>query len=1387
MAAEGSPYNDSRHQAIPLQDLSRSPDQSLEVDDGRRHRNSRSRNILGGRRSFTGRVNTAYERVDEGSPPARGGQHGVPHITTPRNAHQPYPYDDGEVSPVDAGGFATAMSSVGLSFEPSFEPTSESPGPSRPAPGRRRSTLNAPNGTDDLPALSMTPTPMLNEPDTDNYFSPQDNDQTPLTDPRYLAPISGSSQPQTQSASHSRMGSRLGDDLNVESGRGARPPSTLSSWSSAPPTAGSTLSRAGTIIRQASQRIVNLSNEPDAIESHIRRRRSTSQGEGRMEAPPALPAMHDYAHDDRSSLPVPVEKVRPMITSMEETESQLLHRNPLRGKSLGIFGPESPLRLFLCEVLVHPATEPVILILIVIQTIVLAIDSATNVQYRQKSQDWKASWANFVLLALFGIYTLEIAMRIIVSGFVKNAEEYSTNDLDLPVVVAIKNRIRSFFTPQRRPSATNLTNAAAPGPSILRSFTNGPVHVDQPGHSRQAQRLRLARRAFLRHGFNRLDFLAVISFWISFFLAVFWIAPYHHIYVFKMLSCLRILRLLGLTSGTSVRTSVAPLICAYADNRQVILRSLKKAAPLLVNVAFLIGFFWLLFAIIGVQSFKASFRRTCIWTDSTESVKVNTTNISEFENFENFTWNKGANIQFCGGYINMSDSKPWPWLRPDPETGILMTGTSGHKGYLCPEGSLCLEGTSPYNNTVSFDNIGNSLELVFVVISANTFSDLLYYTTNSDFLAGALFFAFGIMIMSFWLTNLLVAVITSSFQVIREESKTSAFTADDEKHELFEEEELPVKISLLKSVYDKTHWLWIIFILVDLIIMCLRSSRMGNDRALFIDWTEKIVTILLDIEIVLRFLSDWRNFHRGRHNWVDLALAIVTSVIQIPAIHDSGTPYAWLSLFQILRIYRVVLGVPITRELIVKVLGNASGLLNLIIFVFLLTFLTAIFAVQIFQGEFPPYDMNGNNVRIDFKNIYNSFIGMYQVLSSENWTILLYNSTQYQQMWGSSWIGATFFILWFILANFIVLNMFIAFITENFDVSEDEKRLQQVKAFLQQKELGGSSHGNLSLATILKLGRDRNSHRDPLDYGPANMEMLLQEAVFRDFLDEQMEPMEELHGEDGAIIERPSGPLQPGSLSGIYTRILKVFGLDEPNPFYSGLTSSKVNEEQDIRTQARYVVSAAEQRKKAQRQYVLKHPTYNVSLYIFSPSNPIRRFCQRIVGPGRGNKRFEGVDPIKPVWYAFSAFIYAAIVAMVIIACVTTPLYQREYFYAHGGYNSRNWFTWTDMGFAVLFTIEALIKVIADGLLWTPNAFFRGSWGFIDGIVLVTLWINVITSLYKDGAVSRAVGAFKALRALRLLQVSDSARDTFHSVIILGGWKVVSVSIVMPYATSEAC
>ncbi|KAI9839940.1 MAG: hypothetical protein M1819_000132 [Sarea resinae] len=1365
-SSDEPPHHPSTPQSIPLQDLSRAP--------GSRSTHGKSdsgkiRNLLGNRQSLSGRgaFGKKYERV-EGSP-SPPDRHPLPNASPtagPSNlSGSPYDTGSGDVSPVaHPGAFQEAMGFAGLSLG-GHSSVNDSQGPLPLNPAFNASLVSEDEGIPPFVPAARD----LGEP-SQGYFPSLDTDTTRLTDIRHLQPISGAQPPSPGGQSQERSsfqsvrfatpeglspggispGSRLGDDLrSLEAGHLGAPEVTRSrSRSLSPSAAGSTLFRAGSVVRKMSQRVVNLSNEPEIVEQSIRRK--SSMNSARMDEPPDIPAITAYAHDGGAP-PSPFEKEPPVVVA-GRVPNKYQDSNPLKGKSLGIFSADNPLRVKLCDILVHPATEPFILLLIVFQTILLTIESGHNVFHHPRSKRWGTNWIDRTLLCLFVVYTFELIARIIVSGFVINAAEYSTVDRQLGFKRAVYDKYRNFLTPQRQPSRKT-PSIQPPQPSILRSFTNGQMPVEDHNHTRHQQRHRLARRAFLRHSFNRLDFVAVVSFWISFALGSAGIESSQQIYVFRMLSCLRILRLLGITNGTSV-----------------ILRSLKKAAPMLVNVAFLIGFFWLLFAIIGVQSFKSSLRRTCVWVDP-EGQEAN------------YTSNVLGNFQFCGGHLDRFTGDPMPWVFTDGRNG-----TDKHKGYLCPQNSYCVQGSNPYNGTVSFDNVFHSLELVFVIMSSNTFSDLLYYTTDSDYLAAALFFAAGIVIMSLWLTNLLVAVITSSFQVIREESKASAF-APDERAQPMSVEETPQRPGPLKRLYDMTAWFWILVIVYGLVVQCLRSADMGEDRRKFIDITELAVSIVLLFEIVARFLTDWRNFFLSKRNWADLVLAVITMIIQIPSIHNSGRPYAWLTIFQILRIHRVVMAFPITRKLIEVVLRNARGLLNLILFVFLITFLVAIFAVQIFRGEIPREDLsNSDTIRITFGTIYNSFLGMYQVLSSENWTYIMYYVTEYESHFNTAWIGAAFFILWFILANFIVLNMFIAVIQESFDVTEDEKRMQQVKAFLQRKELGGSSHGNLSLSAIFKMGRYGGRHRDPLDYGAAPLEMLLKDAVVKDFLDDNTHLSDAKSTNDSLTSAHAAAEVQPGSLSAYWGRLVGLVKNREPNPFYSRLQFSRAYEELDPRTMAKEVVSANEQRKRAQREYLVKHPNYNVSLYLFKPSNPIRKICQRIVGPGRGSQRIEGVDPIKAVWYSFSAFIYAAIVAMVLLACVTTPLYQREYFLQHeNSRHSRNWFVYSDMGFAILFTVEAIIKVIADGFFWTPNAYFRGTWGFIDGVVLVTLWINVLTTMYNEGPVSRAIGAFKALRALRLLNVSDSARDTFHSVIILGGWNVVSaalvsISLLIPFA-----
>jgi hypothetical protein len=271
--------------------------------------------------------------------------------------------------------------------------------------------------------------------------------------------------------------------------------------------------------------------------------------------------------------------------------------------------------------------------------------------------------------------------------------------------------------------------------------------------------------------------------------------------------------------------------------------------------------------------------------------------------------------QFCGGHLLEGNIRQGYITLPGRPKG-----PDDGKGFLCPVGSLCVEGENPFNDTKSFDNILQSLELVFVIMSSNTWSSLLYTMADTDYLVTSIFFIVAILILSLWLISLLIAVITSSFQIIREESKTSAFTGEVIQDEQEDEDNEKQRVSSLKRLYDKTSGVWIFVIAFGLICQMMRSAGMSHFRQKFIDRAEMVITLVLVIEILIRLIVDWRHFFKSKRNLADLSIAIITAVIQIPAIKDAygGKAYAWLTIFQIVRVYRVVLAVPMTRDLVVS-------------------------------------------------------------------------------------------------------------------------------------------------------------------------------------------------------------------------------------------------------------------------------------------------------------------------------------------------------------------------------------------------------------------------------------------------------------------------------------
>lgn len=321
-----------------------------------------------------------------------------------------------------------------------------------------------------------------------------------------------------------------------------------------------------------------------------------------------------------------------------------IDREALRGKTLGLFYPSHPLRRASLAVLIWAWTEPCILALIVANIVVLTIQAApsTYIYPVYRGPGYFHTWEDYALFVLFSIFTVEMAMRVVVSGFIFDPYDDSQDSLQGPISSRFNFRVGgsrwwvrriwqntrtwisyklsgetgnrtissrdnfeqnthgrprrtsstiSVLDDMQRPHRADSRNARndAPitspsyppvplsAPSTIKSFSskrglltaasmpgslkvarNDRLHEDVPFiravQAQQDQHLQHTR-AYLRHSWNRVDFVAVCSFWLCFILAVTGVEGNKHVYLFRALSTLRAARLLVITTGTTVRSS----------------------------------------------------------------------------------------------------------------------------------------------------------------------------------------------------------------------------------------------------------------------------------------------------------------------------------------------------------------------------------------------------------------------------------------------------------------------------------------------------------------------------------------------------------------------------------------------------------------------------------------------------------------------------------------------------------------------------------------------------------------------------------------------------------------------------------------------------------------
>ena len=208
--------------------------------------------------------------------------------------------------------------------------------------------------------------------------------------------------------------------------------------------------------------------------------------------------------------------------------------------------------------------------------------------------------------------------------------------------------------------------------------------------------------------------------------------------------------------------------------------------------------------------------------------------------------------------------------------------------------------------------------------------------------------------------------------------------------------------------------------------------------------------------------------------------------------------------------------------------------------------------------------------------------------------------------------------------------------------------------------------------------------------------------------------------------------------------------------------------------------------RRAQRaDFIRDHPTFDKTFWIFSQKNPIRRMCQKLVQPAGGERIFG--TPNSPIALPiFQLFLLLTVIGGIVVEGIATPIYRRN-FYLQNGRIRFAWFDLAETTLGLTLVIELIIKVVADGFIFTPNAYLRSIWNVLDLFILAGLLVNLTTTLIFIGGLSRFTRALKALRALRLITLIDMMRNTFQSLLISGVTRILDAALLailymIPYA-----
>ncbi|CAF2777765.1 unnamed protein product [Rotaria sp. Silwood2] len=424
--------------------------------------------------------------------------------------------------------------------------------------------------------------------------------------------------------------------------------------------------------------------------------------------------------------------------------------------------------------------------------------------------------------------------------------------------------------------------------------------------------------------------------------------------------------------------------------------------------------------------------------------------------------------------------------------------------------------------------------------------------------------------------------------------------------------------------------------------------------------------------------------------------------------------------------------------------------------------------------------------RANFDSLRFALLTVFQILTQEDLNEVLYNGMEKTSPW-----SALYFIALMIFGNYILFNLLVAIIVESFsDEKEDgttnsnniTDRLDKVDPFKTQEIITGNIQipENLDESTSINLSNDDKKNYQQQDtlvgtllctnfdsslplpstrYFTVHEENLIEQesnsitnTCFNSTVTHQSTIDNSSYSFNQNVStsinqtprrqEKIDRHIDSNSSSTMQLAIHTQLSVNDQNDMQLDVLNED-DTQLELTTQKSRVIRSCLSRLCGQRIFECLKKRENYSLYLFPPSNRLRKVFQRLII----QKSFD---------YLILFFIAFNCVTLAMERPSISPI-SRE----------RKFLNYTNYIFTAIFTIEMMIKVIANGLIFGSNTYLHTGWNVMDGFLVIISVIDIstmnrgsITLSTESDTTSHIMGmlrVFRLLRALRPLRVINRA------------------------------